>query len=230
MSWSLLAGATAGLGVWATHFVAMTAYDVGLPMRFEVSAADYFRHRRGRGVHHDVLARAQDGRYSFARHCWRGAGLSIILTEFIGTSGVVVAADIHWDIGLVWVTWTSGLGLSALAAYAYYREQTMMSALRAGGIFMASVTGAHFAAVSAMFFVQWQRHWRRGRHHLAPIDRLRCRFGLLRGARDRPRRRLARHLSVRPLRQENARLRDNVRAATAELALFSRNSGIARPR
>ncbi len=32
--WALAAGVTAGLGVWATHFVAMTAYDVGVPLAF----------------------------------------------------------------------------------------------------------------------------------------------------------------------------------------------------
>ncbi len=30
--WAIAAGLTAGLGVWATHFVAMTAYDVGVPL------------------------------------------------------------------------------------------------------------------------------------------------------------------------------------------------------
>ena len=32
--WAVAAGVTAGLGVWATHFVAMTAYDVGVPLSF----------------------------------------------------------------------------------------------------------------------------------------------------------------------------------------------------
>jgi NO-binding membrane sensor protein with MHYT domain len=32
--WAAAAGFTAGVGVWATHFVAMTAYDPGMPTSF----------------------------------------------------------------------------------------------------------------------------------------------------------------------------------------------------
>src|SRR5262245_45011308 len=35
--WTLGCGAMVGVGVWATHFVAMTAYDVGLPLGFAIA-------------------------------------------------------------------------------------------------------------------------------------------------------------------------------------------------
>ena len=51
--WLMSAGAVAGSGVWATHFVAMLAYQPGLPMRFDlvltaVSASSRFPSRRSR--------------------------------------------------------------------------------------------------------------------------------------------------------------------------------------
>ncbi len=36
-AWLMLAGIVSGVGVWTTHFIAMLAYDPGIPMRFDVA-------------------------------------------------------------------------------------------------------------------------------------------------------------------------------------------------
>ena len=36
LTWLLGAGMVSGAGVWATHFVAMLAYDISLPMSFDL--------------------------------------------------------------------------------------------------------------------------------------------------------------------------------------------------
>ena len=36
ISWLLAAGAATGCGIWATHFIAMLAYDPGVPVAYNI--------------------------------------------------------------------------------------------------------------------------------------------------------------------------------------------------
>src|SRR5689334_15887859 len=95
--WAVSAGLTAGLGVWATHFVAMTAYDVGLPLSFSLvplfgSLAISFAAQicalwlvhRARSITGGVCGGAL-------------AGLGIIGMHYVGMLGLEARAVMHWD-------------------------------------------------------------------------------------------------------------------------------------
>ncbi len=81
-----------GIGVWSTHFIAMLAYDGGIPIAYGAKGTSFFHRGRDRGVLDCLLvglaggsrqcsgrgrfaARARNRRHARGRHaCHRGAG------------------------------------------------------------------------------------------------------------------------------------------------------------
>ena len=47
-AWLALAGIATGCGIWATHFIAMLAYEPGVPIAFDIGSA-ILRRKRGAG-------------------------------------------------------------------------------------------------------------------------------------------------------------------------------------
>ncbi|WEK58534.1 MAG: response regulator [Candidatus Brevundimonas phytovorans] len=140
----------AGLGVWSTHFIAMKAYDIGAPVRYDIGdtavslavvvVAFYV------AMH---LALAEAGRVSrvvAALTC----GLGVAAMHFMGMAGLRLSgATLSWNAPLVVVAVIGGMLLvSAIAVLPW----------RAGAkrVIVATILGAlgvcwlHFVAMSAV--------------------------------------------------------------------------------
>ena len=222
--WALSAGITAGLGVWATHFVAMTAYDVGLPLHFDLGPlfgslaismlaqiGAFWLAYRAEAPRFKVLAGA-------------AAGLGIIVMHYTGTAGIQAGALMQWDDGLVVASVTLSVLFAGLAMGVFFYSPHKLRALHAGGVLVLAICALHFTAMAALTLVPIATD--------APIAgvsqfmlgvivgfaALLCLLGTLAAS-------LADiYLSDRQ-RLENIRLRDTVAARTAELeALAARQS------
>lgn len=148
--WALAAGLIAGLGVWATHFVAMTAYDVGVPLSFELPPLF--------GSLLLSLA-AQTGAFWLAyrardAHAWGFAGalcgLGIIVMHYIGMTGVEAAAMQRWDAGLVAASVIMSILFAAGAFVAFHAARDTWRALKAGAILVLAICALHFTGMSAL--------------------------------------------------------------------------------
>jgi signal transduction histidine kinase len=216
MLWRLAAGAGAGIGVWATHFVAMTAYDSGMPVRYALTPLFLSLF---------VSIGAQTAMFWFASQarslnlkilCGAGAGLGIIAMHFIGMAGYQANAVHEWDAGLIAASVTLSTALSSLAFLIFYRAPSLKSALYASTAFIGAIATLHFTAMTALTLVPLP--------DAHPIDGvpqfmigllvgfgafLFLALGLLAAMFDA-------FLSDRQ-RQENLKLRDTVRQRTAEL-------------
>ncbi|MGE0595651.1 MAG: ATP-binding protein [Hyphomonadaceae bacterium] len=148
--WSAGAGGAAGLGVWATHFVAMTAYDVGLPLGFALGplfgslalslvaqvAAFTLAHRAQR-VELRILAGA-------------GAGLGVIAMHYAGMTGLEAGALMLWDQGLVVGSVVMSVLFSCAAMGVFFGSTHRYRALMAGGVMVLAICALHFTAMSAL--------------------------------------------------------------------------------
>jgi len=148
--WAIAAGFTAGLGVWATHFVAMTAYDVGVPLSFALAplfgslaislamqtAAFWLAHNLGR-------SRA----WAFAGAV---SGLGIIAMHFVGTAGIKVAALKEWDAGLIVASVVMSVLFASTAFIAFHALSSKWRAVQAGAVLALAICALHFTAMSAL--------------------------------------------------------------------------------
>jgi diguanylate cyclase len=126
--WAAAAGFTAGVGVWATHFVAMTAYDPGMPTSFALGPlVSSFLISVGVQTFAFWQVAARSGETSEIKT--RGvapvafgalSGLGIALMHFVGMSGLIASATFIWDRTMVLSAILLGCALGGAAIWLFY--------------------------------------------------------------------------------------------------------------
>lgn len=214
--WALAAGLTAGLGVWATHFVAMTAYDVGLPLAFATgplfgsllislsaqAGSFWLAHRFSADMRVIGLAGAL-------------SGLGVIAMHYYGMTGVEASALMRWDQGLIAASAIMSV-LFGAGAFVLFASAGKHRALKAGGVLVLAICALHFTGMSALTLMPLGFAAPDGISQsmlgvIVGFGALLCAIAALSAAMADA------YLSDRQ-RQENVRLRETVAARTAELA------------
>ena len=213
--WAIAAGLTAGLGVWATHFVAMTAYDVGVPLSFAL--APLFGSLA-------ISLVMQTGAFWLVHHfnrpqAWGLAGalsgIGIIAMHYTGTAGIEAAALMRWDMTLVSASIVMSILFAAAAFITFYMLSGKWRALQAGIVLVLAICALHFTAMSAVTLIPLGANGVDGLSQsmlgvVVGFGALLCLIaGLAAAMADI-------YLSDRQ-RQENQRLRETVAARTDEL-------------
>jgi len=145
--WTELAAVVAGLGIWATHFVAMLAYQPDLPIGYDfattllsVSAAIIVT---GLGWGAALVKRRGMGLLGGAII---GAGVGTM--HYIGMSAVEVAGFITWDRSLVGASVALGIVLSAAALKCHRLPHRKLARL-APVVLTLAICALHFTAMAA---------------------------------------------------------------------------------
>src|SRR3984893_8210094 len=149
-AWIVTAGAATGCGIWATHFIAMlaydpgitTAYDVGLTVLSLVAAA---------GVTGAGLSLAV---YNAAR--WSApvggaiVGAGIACMHYLGMWALEVPGRVTWSLDLVGVSIALGMlfGMAALAMAV--RREDMRGTVAAALLLTLAIVSHHFTAMGAV--------------------------------------------------------------------------------
>jgi diguanylate cyclase (GGDEF)-like protein/PAS domain S-box-containing protein len=152
IAWSALAGVCAGTGIWSTHFVAMLAYQVSLPIQYEpVVTAQSLLLAVGISALGFGVAAMRKG----ASRLWGGAivGLAIATMHFWGMQALVVPGELIWDSTVVTSSIAVGIILAsaALAMFDVMRGQRAL--LLAACCFVLAVCALHFTAMAAVIIV-----------------------------------------------------------------------------
>ena len=145
-AWLALTAFVSGTGIWATHFVAMLAYQPHLPIGYDLSltllsiAAAVLITGAGWLV-------ALRGERFAAPAGGAIVGIGIGTMHYIGMSAVKLAGRIVWDEAFVAVSVAIGVALSALALAAHQRRPSPFPwpAL----LFTLAICGLHFTAMAA---------------------------------------------------------------------------------
>ena len=143
------AGAVAGCGIWATHFVAMLAYRSGLPMTFDtgLTGLSVLIAMTLCGVGFAQAFRKNGGALGGAL-----VGLAISAMHYAGMAAVILPAREVWDHAYVAASLVIGIVLSALSLHVAMRRGTHHYAI-AAGLFALAILGMHFTAMSAVTFI-----------------------------------------------------------------------------
>jgi diguanylate cyclase len=151
LGWIAMAAVMSGAGVWATHFIAMLAFDPGLPISFDVwltilsalvgIALSALAYTAGFALPSRTAAGAVAG---------LTAGLGFSALHFTGMLGLRIPGDLHWDEGLVGLSIGLASTFMAAALAVGLRRDDRGAHLLATGLFSFGVIGLHITGMSAV--------------------------------------------------------------------------------
>ena len=153
LRWVVTCGAATGFGVWASHFIAMLAYDPGVPLAFDLrltllSLIAAMAITAG-GIH---VVLAGPGRLArIAGGAVVGSGICTM--HYLGMMALDLPGRLVWDPGLVAVSFIVGIALSAAAMQALGDRETRLGNGVAGTCLALAILGHHFIAMGAVTLV-----------------------------------------------------------------------------
>ena len=154
LMWLAGAGAVAGSGIWATHFVAMLAYTAGMPVTFDA----------GLTILSVVIAMVLCG-LGFSMALTTGgaaggvlSGLAISAMHYTGMAAVNLPARAGWDMSYVAASILIGVSLTGLALHFALRGKHRADYVLGAGLFSIAIVGMHFTGMTAVQFIPEAGH------------------------------------------------------------------------
>ena len=149
-AWILAAGASTGCGIWATHFIAMLAYDPGVSIAYNLTltAASLMA---AIGVTCCGLALAllrEDDWGVVAGGGLVGAGVACM--HYLGMWAVELPGHVTWSLDLVLTSIIIGMLLSIVALKVGIWRDDMRSMLIAALLLTLAIVSHHFTAMGAV--------------------------------------------------------------------------------
>ena len=147
--WAALTGVCAGSGIWATHFVAMLAYQGSLPTYYEPVAT--------LGSLLIAIALATCG-FALAAGGNRWlvglggvvVGIAIGSMHYVGMDALIVPGTLLWDARLVAASWVMGVAIAAAAMLVFHLKPGISAILISGGLLTLAICTLHFTAMGAV--------------------------------------------------------------------------------
>jgi signal transduction histidine kinase len=151
VSWLIGAAVVAGTGIWATHFVAMLAYQPHLPVGY----------RHDLTVLSFVIAIAIAGAgFAFALRGFRASifggaviGAGVGAMHYVGMAALTIQARPQWDQRLVAASIAVGVGFGVLAMVVAHGRRGLWSHFGAALLLTLAICGLHFTAMAALSLV-----------------------------------------------------------------------------
>jgi diguanylate cyclase (GGDEF)-like protein len=151
--WILTAGAATGCGIWATHFIAMLAYEPNVPTAYNIAltaaslVAAIAITSIGLGV--AVAARSRWG--AAAGGGIVGAGIAGM--HYLGMFALEVPGHVTWSLDLVSASILLGLAFGAAALTIAVRDESVRATLVAAISLTLAIVSHHFTAMGAVTIV-----------------------------------------------------------------------------
>lgn len=151
-AWLALAAFAAGYGVWATHFIAMLAFDGGgLEQGYDISltiASALVAIAFNFGAFHVVLNLPLGRRRLAVAGAIAGLGISAM--HYLGISAWHVAAVREWSAGYVVTSVLLGATLGAAAFHIGFSGQGWRARAIGAGTLLLAIVAMHFTAMTAL--------------------------------------------------------------------------------
>ncbi|MFN4282902.1 MAG: MHYT domain-containing protein [Alphaproteobacteria bacterium] len=148
--WLALAACAMGGGIWAMHFIAMLSFDLGLPVRYDMSLTVgsllVAIVVTGAG-----LAIAGAGRRSRARLALGGVlmGLGVAAMHYVGMMAMRMDATIDYDPALFALSVAIAIVAATAALWLAFNVQAYWQKLLSAAVMAVAVSGMHFVGMAA---------------------------------------------------------------------------------
>jgi len=148
--WVFIAGCTAGFGIWATHFIAMLAYEPGIAISFNA----------GLTMLSLLVAMAITcsgfGIAVYIPMLWRSAaggaivGVGVAAMHYLGMSAVEMPGHVNWSWDLVVLSILLGIAFAIMAFEIARRYKSVLATCLAALLLTLAITSHHFTAMGAV--------------------------------------------------------------------------------
>jgi len=147
--WLFAAGLCTGGTIWATHFIAMLAYEGGVPAAYAPALTIMSLGISFVLTTAGLKAASLGGRTKVAAG---GAiiGLGIAAMHFTGMEALVVAGTKQWDPALVTAAIVAGMLLTTAAMLNFHEGQGIRAVATAAGFLTLGICTLHFTAMGAV--------------------------------------------------------------------------------
>jgi diguanylate cyclase (GGDEF)-like protein/PAS domain S-box-containing protein len=151
--WIVMTGAAAGSGIWATHFVAMLAYDPGVAVAYDALLT---------GLSLVVAAAittvgvtfALYGSHRFAAPIGGGiVGGGVAAMHYLGMWALAMPGQVTWSLDLVAASILLGVLFGAAALALAVRREDARGAMAAALLLTLAIVSLHFTAMGAVVIV-----------------------------------------------------------------------------
>jgi diguanylate cyclase (GGDEF)-like protein len=146
--WTALAATVAGLGIWATHFVAMLAFEPRIPVGYDIGTTLL-------SVAAAVVVTGIGWLVALARRPWMAVlggaivGAGVATMHYIGMAAVELAGVMVWDRGLVAASVGCGVILASASVWASHSGRRSLARL-APLVLTLAIASLHFSAMAAV--------------------------------------------------------------------------------
>jgi NO-binding membrane sensor protein with MHYT domain/methyl-accepting chemotaxis protein len=153
LMWVAGAGAATGCGIWATHFIAMLAYEPGLPIAYDVTLTGLsLAVAIGlTGLGFAVAIYGPSGIRATVAGALIGVGVASM--HYLGMLAVEMPGHITWTQGLVIASVVLGMLLGSAAMYFGERANNKTRLISAAGLLTLAIVAVHFTAMGAVNIV-----------------------------------------------------------------------------
>jgi signal transduction histidine kinase/ActR/RegA family two-component response regulator len=149
-AWIGLTGLVAGSGVWATHFIAMLAYQPELRMGYDMAGTAASLATAVVGMGAGFALPVLQPRRAVVLSGGVITGLSVAAMHFMGIAAVRAQADIGWNYPYVWASLAIGALGAAAAFEACRRLKGRAQWAGAAALLVLGIVGLHFTAMTAV--------------------------------------------------------------------------------
>ncbi len=150
LTWILTAGAATGYGIWATHFIAMLAYDPGVPVAYDINLTVLSLLAAIAVTSGGIYVAVNGAPPQSAVIAGGIVGAGVACMHYTGMSALELPGRVIWSFDLVLLSVVAGMvfGMAALAI-ALRREEWRGTSAAAVLLAMA-ILAHHFTAMGAI--------------------------------------------------------------------------------
>jgi methyl-accepting chemotaxis protein len=150
--WFSMVGFCAASGIWSTHFVAILAYDSGVPVSYDLALTAISMLIAFIATTAGVFICSRGSR------AWVAAGgavigLGISAMHFAGMAALNVGGIMQWDLTFVAAAITIGTAMASAAMLAYHGLARSKAIWAGSGLLILAICGMHFTAMAAAIIV-----------------------------------------------------------------------------
>jgi signal transduction histidine kinase/NO-binding membrane sensor protein with MHYT domain/FixJ family two-component response regulator len=149
-AWLSLTGLVAGAGVWATHFMAMLAYQPTMKIGYDLTetAASFVVAVLGMGLGFSLPALRRDKGANLVGGAMAGA--SVVVLHYTGIDAIRTQADVSWSMTYVAASILIAVA-GGMAAFAVRQKvKGVWAWAPPAGVFVLAIVGLHFTAMTAV--------------------------------------------------------------------------------
>ena len=152
--WLSAAALVTGTGIWATHFIAVLAYDPGVVIAYGIAttALSGIAGTLLSGVGFAALIYGEKDR-TIAPLAGVIIGGGVAVLHYVGIAALIIPGSIQWNWVLVLSSVGLGCAVGAVSTYLFQRATTVKQRLLAAFLLTLAVCSHHFTAMAAITIV-----------------------------------------------------------------------------